>query len=243
MKNLIIIKLWKMTRFLLLPLATFLLLFSCSKEIEESTFEESESTSLRSATCDNPIVGATLVQKGSVESFSVIPRIPTRSPRSIVWSTTGSLTIIGGQGTRRVTLRVGSGFRTGEVKVSINGGVCQTVKRLGVKSAKCPTAIQIDYAAGRNFCDDFGITLSGSNDVKSVRWYYSIKHINNKYFGTTTNPYDSYAMFKALYLPASSYSNHILWVTAKVTLNDGTTCTLKGRTNVTCSGNGGNGSR
>jgi len=239
--------------FLFLPLLAFIVLFSCSKEPVEDqinlesvkTSEDLQSISAKSATCDNPIVGPTFIERGSTVSFTVVPRIPTTNPRSIVWSTTNStnLSIISGQGTRRVTVRVGTNFTAEDIRVKINGGVCQTIKRLKLDPVSCPTSLQIDYAAGNNFCDDFGITLSGSNDVKSVRWYYSIKYINNRYFGTTSNPHQSYAMFKELFLPDSNYSNQILWVTAQVTLKDGTKCTVKGNTIVNCFGSGGSNTR
>lgn len=239
---------------LILLLLASVLLVACTSdsdfesEVTEKSIESSDElesiSATASLTCDNPLIGPATVSVPSDVNYSVTPKIPTSSPTQISWSSTTGMTIISGQGTKNVTVRFAAGFTSGILRVSLNGGQCATEQRItkqSVGSVSCPTSMQIAYAAGQNFCDDFLISLAGANHVQSVSWYYSIKGTTNKFFGTSTNPTGQYSIAQPLYLPSDSYNNHILWVTAQITLTNGSKCTLKSSRTVTCSGGGSGG--
>ena len=102
----------------------------------------------------------------------------------------------------------------------------------------------IQYAAGRNGCDDFLIGIYNGRGVTSVTFTFSARHISNRVFqtynfstprnGTITAP---------LYLPRSvQQSNNIVWIKANVTLSDGTRCSeLRKSVRLDCSLGGGGG--
>ncbi|MEK6151766.1 hypothetical protein WIW50_00815 [Flavobacteriaceae bacterium 3-367] len=236
-----------------LPVLAMVLLFSCSKEssledqLQSGSSEELKSTSLiSSSNCDNDLIGPTVLSVGSTVTFTCVANAPDPNPSSIVWTVPTGLRIISGQGTATLRVSVGSAFNGGQISVDLNQGQCgksMGLSRAGGGSVTCPSRsnLFIAAAAGANGCDDFGISLNNANDVASVSWTYSIQSINNRSFGTSSNPNGNYSIFKPLYLPTGSYNNHYLWVTANITLTDGSTCTVSNSKLLSCSGSGGGG--
>ncbi|NAS10520.1 hypothetical protein [Poritiphilus flavus] len=110
--------------------------------------------SARGVTCDNALNGPSSVQANSTRSYSVTPISPTTNPSSIQWSTdTPTMTIASGQGTTNVSVSFSSSFNGGNLTVSINGGVCQTIKYIS-KNGICTDD------CGDNFGGSYGVTSS-----------------------------------------------------------------------------------
>jgi len=120
------------------------------------TSENVISISARGFSCDNPLNGPSSVVAGTVRSYSVTPKSPTTSPSSIQWSVsnTSTMTITSGQGTTNINVSFSSTFNGGNLTVSINGGVCQTIKAISKQSPPCTDD------CGESFGGFYGITSS-----------------------------------------------------------------------------------
>ncbi len=142
---------------------TLIFLGSCTSdtELEDETTVIGENlvvVAARGVSCDNALNGPSSVQANTARSYTVVPVSPTTNPSSIQWSTsTSTMTIVSGQGTTNVSVFFSSAFTGGNLTVSINGGVCQTIK----------------YISRNGICtDDCGETFGGSYGVTSSYHIY-----------------------------------------------------------------------
>jgi len=155
-------------------------LFSCSEEelqLEEKTLniEEripSEKNETLRTTCT--ING---LNCGRPNSTITLTYNSDFNPNNVNWSIlSGSISIIGGQGTNTVTLRLGSNFNGGSVYAigSGNGGIVCSDSYNIVRCPQCtpPTSVMIRQVSGACQGDIFKFTAdpNGSTDSGSYQW-------------------------------------------------------------------------
>jgi len=251
-------------------LCSFLILASCSDELENETIQESiieseiqntdfenEETSPKtriSATSCNIYYNGRRVSRQSISvpkgaTITLTSRTNTSRPIHRWSKSSRGIQIVSGATSTTATFRINS---SGVISYRSTPGdgsptTCEEFVNINLidsrPTTRCPNRLSIQYAAGVTGCDDFLIGIYNGRGVKSVRFTYSARHITNMTFQTYnfSTPVNG-TITAPLYLPSDvQQSNNIVHIKAFVTLSDGSRCQLKGKVTLNCSlGGGGN---